>query len=96
MDRFNIGDSVAVRIDSPRGHYRTPIYIQGKTGIIESICGRFKNPERLAYGYDGYPLKTLYTVEFLQKDLWPDYKGNIADKLLIDIYEHWLNSINEG
>tara|TARA_B110000014_G_C19684989_1_gene359133 strand:- start:223 stop:513 length:291 start_codon:yes stop_codon:yes gene_type:complete len=96
MERFKVGDTVKVRIDSPSGHYRTPIYIQGMTGVIESVCGRFKNPEKLAYGHDGYPLETLYTVEFIQRDLWPDYTGNIADKLLIDIYEHWLNTINEG
>ena len=96
MGKFKIGDIVKVRIDSPLGHYRTPVYIQGSIGVIESVCGSFKNPEKLAYGYDGYPLETLYTVKFMQIDLWPDYTGNIADKLLIDIYEHWLNPINEG
>ena len=96
MGKFKIGDIVKVRIDSPLGHYRTPVYVQGSTGVIESVCGSFKNPEKLAYGYDGYPLETLYTVKFMQIDLWPDYTGNIADKLLIDIYEHWLNPINEG
>ena len=96
MGKFKIGDIVKVRIDSPLGHYRTPVYIQGSIGLIESVCGSFKNPEKLAYGYDGYPLETLYTVKFMQIDLWPDYTGNIADKLLIDIYEHWLNPIDEG
>ena len=96
MGKFKIGDIVKVRIDSPLGHYRTPVYIQGSIGVIESVCGSFKNPEKLAYGYDGYPLETLYTVKFMQIDLWPDYTGNIADKLLIDIYEHWLNPIDEG
>jgi nitrile hydratase subunit beta len=32
----------------------------------------------------------LYEVRFLQKDLWPDYRGSGSDTLLLDIYEHWL------
>jgi hypothetical protein len=33
--------------------------------------------------------KTLYLVAFNQCDLWG--KANKADKLLVDIYEHWLD-----
>ena len=32
------------------GHVRTPWYCRGKTGEVERICGRFRNPEQLAYG----------------------------------------------
>jgi len=65
---------------------RTP---DGKTGWIERIHGEFLNPESLAFGRDGLPKKTLYLVAFNQSDLWD--KGNNADKLLVDIYEHWLD-----
>jgi len=87
---FNAGDRVRVREAFPPGHIRTPVYIRGKEGVVTRPFGRFRNPETLAIGRDGYPEKMLYEVRFLQKDLWPDYRGSDADTLLLDIYEHWL------
>jgi len=87
--RFKPGDRVKVKFEDRPGHIRTPWYIRGKTGWIERIHGEFLNPESLAFGRDGLPKKTLYLVAFNQRDLWD--KGNNADKLLVDIYEHWLD-----
>ena len=33
--RYKQGDRVRVRVDDPPGHYRTPGYVQGKTGTVE-------------------------------------------------------------
>ena len=96
MNQFKKGDTVKVKIGSPPGHFRTPFYIQGKVGVIDSICGTFKNPESLAYNGDGLPEQPLYTVLFRQADVWENYQGNLGDKILIDIYQHWLNSAIEG
>jgi nitrile hydratase beta subunit-like protein len=88
--RFRPGDTVRVRkVDSP-GHIRTPHYIRGKSGVIERYVGRFKNPEELAYGRSGLPLRALYRVRFIQAHVWPDYNGAAGDTIDIDIYEHWL------
>ena len=87
--RFKPGDRVKVKFEDRPGDIRTPWYIRGKTGWIERIHGEFLNPESLAFGRDGLPKKTLYLVAFNQSDLWD--KGNNADKLLVDIYEHWLD-----
>ena len=87
--RFKPGERVKVKFEDRPGHIRTPWYIRGKTGWIERIHGEFLNPESLAFGRDGLPKKTLYLVAFNQSDLWD--KGNNADKLLVDIYEHWLD-----
>ncbi len=89
--RYHPGDRVLVRVDNPPTHYRTPMYVQGKTGRIDALWGAFRNPESLAYGGTGEPRQPLYRVEFAQKDLWEDYHGSGADKLLIDIYQHWLD-----
>ena len=88
--RFKPGDHVLVRVSNPPTHYRTPMYVQGKTGMVDSLWGAFPNPESLAYGGDGSPRQPLYRVEFAQKDLWDNYRGPETDKLLIDIYQHWL------
>jgi nitrile hydratase subunit beta len=88
--KFQPGDKVRVRVGSPPGHLRTPAYIQGKAGVIAALHGAFRNPESLAHGGDGLPKQFLYLVRFDQTHVWPQYRAAARDKLLIDIYEHWL------
>ena len=88
--RFAPGDRVRVREAHPSGHIRTPYYIRGKRGIVERVCGEFRNPEELAYGKDGLPKRLLYRVRFDQRDVWPDYGGARGDTVDIEIYQHWL------
>ena len=89
---LSAGDQVRVREDFPVGHFRTPVYLRGKTGIVTRKFGAFENPELLAYALKG-PKKALYEVRFKQSDLWPDYAGSPYDSLAVDIYEHWLERI---
>ena len=90
--QYASGQHVRVRkVDAP-GHIRTPHYIRGKAGVIERFVGFFKNPEELAYGRSGQPLRALYRVRFVQADVWPDYQGAPGDTLDVDLYEHWLQT----
>lgn len=79
-----------VRVGSPPHHFRTPTYIQGKTGVVETVHGVFRNPETLAYGGDGLPKQPLYLVRFTQSGVWENSSAAPKDTLYIDIYEHWL------
>ena len=88
--KFKPGDAVVIDTRSSTGHCRTPIYVRGKKGIIERICGPFANPETLAYAKDGLPEQVLYRVRFSQSEIWAEYKGPPSDELEIEIYEHWL------
>ncbi len=93
MPQYKPGDRVRIRVASPSGHCRTPAYIQGKVGIIETVHGTFRNPETLAYGKDGRPKQALYLVRFDQTHIWEQYESASQyqnDQLLIDMYEHWL------
>ena len=90
---FHTGDLVRVQVGSPPTHFRTPEYVQGRTGRVAGLCGVFPNPESLAHGGDGLPYVPLYRVEFAQADLWSGYAGPASDRLLIDIYEHWLEAL---
>ena len=94
--RYQAGDVVTVRVDNPGGHFRTPTYIQGRTGRVHRLCGVFPNPESLAYGGDGLPAQPLYRVEFPQSRVWPNYGGAPSDKIYVDIYQHWLESPAPG
>ena len=93
MAEFAPGTRVRVREDYPAGHFRTPVYVRGREGVITRKFGAFANPETLAYGRDGLPKKALYEVRFRQADLWPDYEGGASDTLDIDIFEHWLMKV---
>jgi nitrile hydratase len=90
--RFAVGDRVRVRKTAPLGHIRTPFYIRGFVGTIERLCGNFPNPEELAQMRDGLPAQPLYRVRFIQKEIWPDYRGSAADVIEIEIFQHWLEA----
>lgn len=91
-DTFKAGEIVRIREDYPFGHFRTPVFVRGKTGVVTRKLGTFPNPELLAYALKGPP-KQLYEIRFKQTDLWPDYAGQPHDTLDIDIYEHWLEKV---
>jgi nitrile hydratase subunit beta len=89
---FHAGDPVRVRRAFPPGHVRTPYYTRGHRGTVVEVVGAYPNPERLAYGLPGEPAPTLYRVRFAQAELWPDYAGDPADSVDVEIFEHWLES----
>lgn len=91
--RFNVGDRVKVRTAYPIGHVRTPHYVRGKRGVVERVCGAFANPEELAYARPGLPAQPLYRVRFQQREVWPDYSGQPADTVDVEIYQHWLEAV---
>jgi nitrile hydratase subunit beta len=93
---FETGDRVRVRSADKPGHVRTPEYLKGKTGRVESVLGEFRNPEDLAYGLSGLPERPLYKVGFRQADLWDGYEGPADDYLYADVYEQWLEHDEGG
>lgn len=90
---FLVGDPVRVKAMFPPGHARIPYYCRGKTGVVERICGTFRNPEQLAYGNTQAEKLTLYRVHFKHTELWPDYQGPEHDGVELEIFEHWLESV---
>lgn len=90
---FAPGERVRVRTAFPPGHVRTPHYCRGREGVVERLCGRFPNPEELAYGRVPQAPSALYRVRFPQRALWPDYAGPAADSVEIEIFDHWLERV---
>ncbi len=90
--RFSRGGRVRVRDDVAHGHVRTPLYIRGKRGMVERVCGAFRNPEELAYGrWDGRSIP-LYRVRFAAAEVWRNFTGSPLDTIDVEIYEHWLDA----
>lgn len=87
---YRPGQRVRVAARPHTGHHRTPAYLKGKVGTVERAHATYRNPETRAYGGDGLPEQRLYLVEFAQRDLWPGYGGGGGDRLLADVFEHWL------
>ena len=91
MARFLPGDRVRVRSTPIDTHHRTPGYVKGKAGRVQALAGSFYDPQLRAYGGKGLPKRNLYRVEFQMRDLWgEDYGGPTAVRLLVDIFEQWL------
>lgn len=88
---FQVGQRVIVKSLEPTGHNRTPAYMRGKQGEVVKIQGSYKNPESLAYGGDGLPLVPVYTVMFDWAEVWGHTSKATSDKILADIFEHWLD-----
>lgn len=89
--RFRTGDRVTVLDLGKTGHVRIPHYVRGRSGTVVQFCGSYLNPERLAVGDTSGPVIDLYRIVFQQRDLWPDDGHPAGDRLMIEIYDHWLS-----
>lgn len=93
VPRFAVGAGVRVADRWPercgRVHVRTPHYLRGCFGRVVRVLGRFPNPEDLAFSRPAAPV-VLYHVAVAPVRLWPEAEG--ADELLVELYEHWLES----
>lgn len=88
--RFRAGQRVQIQRRFPDQHHRVPNYVKGHQGTVERVCGRHGQPEQFVRGNGGQPLH-LYRISIPQADLWPNYQGNAADTLEVEIFEHWLD-----
>ncbi len=95
MTRFSPGDRVQVLALGKDGHVRIPYYIRQQIGHIVQYCGTYLNPEDLAIGITSRRAVDLYRVSFSQARLWRDADIPEHDTLVIEIYDHWLTSVEE-
>lgn len=91
--RFQPGARVRVLDVLRAGHIRTPTWLFGKYGVVESYHGAFPDAEKIAYHAYGLPPVPLYFVSFNPREVWGEQvKGSIGnDKIYAELYEHWLH-----
>ena len=91
---FRPGDRVRVATRSPVGHYRVPLYLRGKTGLVERVIEPpgIDNEEE-AYGRNAGAKRHYYRVAFPMRQIWPNYRGSAKDGLRIEFFETWLERI---
>jgi nitrile hydratase len=67
-DEFAVDDRVLVRDIEPVGHAHLPLFVRGKTGIVERHLAAAALPES-----DGKNRRPVYSVRFTARELWgPD------------------------
>jgi nitrile hydratase len=66
---FAPGQRVRVKRMHPPGHTRCPRYVRGVAGLIESLRGLDRLPDRAVYGERVEP-EPVYSVAFGSRDLW--------------------------
>ena len=88
---FAAGEQVRISARFPVGHYRVPIYIRGKLGVIEQVIEpRAINNEEEGFGRNAGSTGFYYRVAIPLTSLWPDYAGAPEDGLRIEVFETWL------
>ncbi len=90
---LSAGTVVRVRRAFPPGHVRTPVYIRGRLGRIHAFLGHYPNAEEMAYDRSGEPSLPLYQVHFAMSEIWLGRPSR--DGLILDLYEHWLEPVQE-
>jgi hypothetical protein len=98
VSRFNTGDVVRIRAQRTLSHSRVPAYALGRTGVIERVLPEFVIPEDDAWGrrWIAGRLETLYRVQLHQRDIWPEYRGPSQDTNELEIFEPWLELVEDG
>jgi nitrile hydratase len=91
---FSRGDAVRVLNRSPIGHYRVPIYLRGRAGVVERVLEPSQlDNEREGFGLNAGDKRHYYRVAFALGELWPGYTGPVQDNLRIEVFETWLERI---
>jgi nitrile hydratase len=90
---FQPGDTVRVLTRMPIGHYRVPLYLRGKSGVVESAIKPALDNEAEGFGRNAGGQRHYYRIAVPMSALWADYGGRPGDALLIEVFETWLEKI---
>jgi hypothetical protein len=91
VPRFHPGDRVEISTRFPIGHYRVPLYIRGKTAVVETVIEPSAvNNEEEGFGRNAGVKRHYYRLAIPLTELWPGYAGSANDGLRIEVFENWL------
>jgi nitrile hydratase subunit beta len=92
---LGVGETIRVSTRFPVGHYRVPHYVRGQTGVVEMILRPAAiNNEEEGFGRNAGIKGFYYRIGFPLDRLWPGYRGSPSDRLVIEIFEGWLEKIS--
>jgi nitrile hydratase subunit beta len=88
---FKPGDPVRILERKPIGHYRVPLYLRGKKGVVETVIepAAVDNEEE-GFGRNAGSRRHYYRIALPMTEIWPDYEGSSHDGLRIEVFETWI------
>ncbi len=94
--RFAAKQRVVVRDTKREGHTHLPLYLRGKTGVVESVRGLFVFPEMVgqdhAHEHDGADaLQHVFCVRFAATDIWGD-SASVKHALNFNLWDYQLEA----
>lgn len=90
---FRPGEHVRVAKRFPIGHYRVPLYLRGKAGVVERLVQPAVDNEEEGYGRNAGMKRHYYRIAVPMAEIWTDYSGARQDRLHIEVFETWLEAI---
>ena len=89
---FLPGQQVRVAVRYPLGHYRVPLYLRGRTGVVERLVQPAIDNEEEGFGLNAGLKRHYYRVSVPMSAIWPSYAGSGRDRLYIEVFETWLEA----
>ena len=93
---FRPGQRVRVLTRFPLGHYRVPLYLRGKTGVVERLVQPAIDNEEEGFGRNAGVHRHYYRIAVPMVDIWADYAGGRQDHLYIEVFETWLENADHA
>lgn len=93
---FRPGEHVRVAERFPLGHYRVPLYLRGKAGVVERLVQPAIDNEEEGFGRNAGMRRHYYRVAFPMTEVWHEYAGARQDQLYIEVFETWLEPVRHG
>ncbi len=90
---FRPGEHVRVVERFPLGHYRVPLYLRGKTGVVERLVQPAVDNEEEGFGRNAGMQRHYYRIAVPMTDIWHEYAGARQDQLYIEVFETWLEPV---
>ena len=89
---FQPGQHVRVLERFPLGHYRVPLYLRGRTGVVERLVQPAIDNEEEGFGRIAGVKRHYYRIAVPMSDIWAGYAGARHDHLYIEVFESWLEA----
>ncbi len=80
----------------PLGHYRVPLYLRGRTGIVERLVQPAIDNEEEGFGRNAGVKRHYYRIAVPLSDIWAGYAGSQRDHLYIEVFETWLEAAHNA
>ncbi len=93
---FEPGQQVRVLKRYPLGHYRVPLYLRGKTGVVEKLVLPAIDNEEEGFGRNAGVKKHYYRIAVPMTEIWAGYVGSQHDHLYIEVFEAWLEAVHDA